>query len=77
MRSNPKTGKRLAGAAAFSIVTVAAATGVLASAAPASAAEPTQVVVGSPFLKTTLSSFDQTIAGAFHKVESSSFLKLT
>lgn len=76
--SGPKTGKRLAGAAALSLVTLATATGVLATAPAASASEtaPT-ATVSSPFLKTELSSLSTLLGGGFHKIESGSFLKLT
>jgi hypothetical protein len=70
-------GKRLAGAAAMSLVTIAAATGVLATAPAASAQAPAAVAVSTPFLKTGLGSFEKWMPAASFMAPSNPFLKLT
>lgn len=68
--------RRLLGAAALSLTTMAAASGVLAPTA-ASAAEQTQpaTVAAAPFHKIELSTVDQAVTGAFFKYAPTAFLK--
>lgn len=68
--------RRLLGAAALSLTTMAAASGVLAPTA-ASAAEQSEpaTVAAAPFLKVEVGAIDQALPGAFFKYAPTAFLK--